>query len=177
VKVLKKILIVVGVLLLVLIIVSQFLPSKYHVERSVVIAAKADAVHPWVNNLKKWPEWSAWTAAKDPTLVYQYEGPDEGVGAISKWDAKKMGEGSMKLNASEPGKLVKFDLNIDHGKYLSIGTFTIEPAGDGTKVTWSMDGNVSRNPVDRFLSLLMNPMMGKDFEEGLGNLKKKAEGL
>src|SRR6185503_12182168 len=84
-KILKKILIAVGLLLLVLIIVSQFLPSTYHVERSVVIAAKAEAIHPWVNNLKKWPEWSAWTAAKDPTLVYQYEGPEEGVGAISKW--------------------------------------------------------------------------------------------
>ncbi len=176
-KLLKKILIVVGVLLLVLIIVSQFLPSTYHVERSVVIAAKADAVHPWVNNLKRWPEWSAWTAAKDPTLVYQYEGPEEGVGAISKWDAKKMGEGSMKLTASEPGKLVKFDLSFDHGKYLSTGTFAFEPEGDGTKVTWSMDGNVSRNPMDRYFSLLMDSMVGKDFEEGLGNLKKKAEGL
>ena len=38
-----------------------------------------------------------------------------------------------------------------------------------------MDGNVSRNPMDRFFSLLMDSMIGKDFEEGLGNLKKKAE--
>ena len=175
-KILKTILIAAGLLLLVLLIASQFLPAKYHVERSVVIAAKADAVYPWVNNLKKWPEWSAWTAAKDPTLVYSYEGPDEGVGAISKWDAKKMGEGSMKVTASEAGKLVKFDLSFDHGKYLSSGTFNFEPDGDGTKVTWGMDGNVSRNPMDRFFSLLMDSMIGRDFEEGLDNLKKKVEG-
>ena len=175
-KILKRILIAVGLLLLGLIIVSQFLPSKYHVERSIVIAAQADAIHPWVNNLKKWPEWSAWTAAKDPTLVYSYEGPEEGVGAISKWDAKKMGEGSMKLTASEAGKLVQFDLSFAHGKYLSTGTFTFAPDTGGTKVTWGMDGNVSRNPLDRFFSLLMDSMIGKDFEEGLGNLKKKAEG-
>jgi len=175
-KILKTILIAVGLLLLVLILASQFLPSKYHVERSVVIAAKAEAIYPWINNLKKWPEWSAWTTAKDPTLVYSYEGPEEGVGAISKWDAKKMGEGSMKVTASEPGKLVKFDLSFDHGKYLSTGTFTFEPDSGGTKVTWSMDGNVSRNPMDRFFSLMMDSMVGKDFEEGLGNLKKKAEG-
>ena len=174
-KTLKKILVAVGLLLLVLIIVSQFLPGKYHVERSVVMAAKADAVFAWVNNLRKWPEWSAWTAAKDPTLVYQYEGPEEGVGAISKWDAKKLGEGSMKITASEAGKLVKFDLSFDHGKYLSAGTFTFEPAGDDTKVTWGMDGEVSHNPVDRYFSLLMDSMIGKDFEEGLGNLKMKVE--
>jgi hypothetical protein len=174
-KTLKKILLAVGLLLLVLLIVSQLLPSQYHVERSVVIAAKADAIHPWINNLKKWPEWSAWTAAKDPTLVYNYEGPEEGVGAISKWDAKKMGEGSMKLTESDPAKWVKLDLSFDHGKYLSKGTFTFEPAGDGTKVTWGMDGNVSRNPMDRYFSLLMDSMIGKDFEEGLGNLKQKVE--
>ena len=174
-KLLKKILLIVGVLLVVLIVVSQFLPATYHVERSVIIAAKAEAMHPWINNLKKWPEWSAWTVAKDPTLVYAYEGPEEGVGAISKWDAKKMGEGSMKITASEPGKLVKFDLSFDHGKYLSTGAFTFGPAGDATKVTWSMDGDVSRNPMDRFFSLMMDSMLGKDFEEGLRNLKTKAE--
>lgn len=175
-KTLKKILVAIGLMLLVLVIVSQFLPGKYHVERSVVMAARADAVFAWVNNLRKWPEWSAWTAAKDPTLVYQYEGPEEGIGAISKWDAKKMGEGSMKITASEAGKLVKFDLSFDHGKYLSTGTFTFESDIGGTKVTWGMDGEVSRNPLDRFFSLLMDSMIGKDFEEGLGNLKARAEG-
>ena len=175
-KILKKILIVLGVVILALLVVSQLLPSTYHAERSIVIAAKAEAIHPWINNLKKWPEWSAWTAAKDPTLVYAYEGPEEGVGAISKWDAKKIGEGSMKLTESDPGKGLKFDLSFDHGKYLSTGTFAFEPAGDGTKVTWGMDGTVSRNPVDRFFSLLMDSMIGKDFEEGLVNLKKKVEG-
>ena len=175
-KILKKILIASGLLLLGLVIGSQFLPSKYHVERSVVIAAKADAIHAWVNNLKKWPEWSAWTAAKDLTLVYTYEGPEEGDGAISKWDAKKMGEGSMKITASEAGKFVKFDLSFDHGKYLITGTFTFEPDTGGTKVTWGMDGDVSRNPLDRYVSLFMDSMIGKDFEEGLGNLKARAEG-
>ena len=174
-KILKRLLIAFGFLVVVLIIVSQFLPSQYRVERSVVIAAKADSIFPWINNLKKWPEWSAWTTAKDATLVYNYEGPEEGVGATSKWDAKKMGEGSMKLTASEPGKLVKFDLSFDHGKYLSIGTFTFESAGDGTKVTWSMDGKVSRNPLERFFSLLMDKLGGPDYEEGLRNLKAKVE--
>ena len=174
-KTLKKILIAVGLLLVVLLIVSQFLPAKYHVERSIVIAAKAEAIYPWVNNLKKWPEWSAWTAAKDPSLVYTYEGPEEGVGAISKWEAKKMGQGEMKLTASEAGKLVKFDLGFEHGKYLSTGTFTFESDTGGTKVTWGMDGDVSRNPLDRFFSLLMGKMIGPDFEEGLANLKRRAE--
>lgn len=174
-KILKKLLLAAATILLLLVIVSQFLPSTYHAERSLVIAAKPETIHPWINNLKKWPEWSAWTTAKDPTLVYAYAGPEEGVGAISKWDAKNMGEGSMKLTSSDPAKGVKFDLSFDHGKYLSTGTLAFEAVEGGTKVTWGMDGNVSRNPVDRYFSLLMDKMVGPDFEEGLGNLKQKVE--
>lgn len=175
-KTFKKILLAIALILVALVVVSQFLPSKYHVERSVVMAAQAEGIYPWINNLKKWPEWSPWTATKDPTLVNSYEGPDEGVGAVSKWDSKKWGDGSMKISEAEPGKSLKFDLAFDHGKYRSTATFTLAAAGEGTKVTWAMDGNVSRNPVDRFFSLLMDSMVGKDFEEGLRNLRAKAEG-
>ena len=174
-KLLKKILLFVGVVLVVLIIVSQFLPSTFHVERSAVIAAKAEAIHPWVGNLKKWPEWTAWTVAKDPSLVFSYEGPEEGVGAISKWEGKKMGQGQMKVVESDAAKGLKCDLSFDHGKYLSIGTIAYAATEGGTKVTWSMDGKVSRNPLDRFFSLLMDKMGGPDFEEGLRNLKAKVE--
>ncbi|MSU58605.1 MAG: hypothetical protein EXS35_10585 [Pedosphaera sp.] len=175
-KTLKKILLVLGVIVLALVVISQFLPSTYHIERSVVIAAKPAAIHPWINELKKWPEWSAWTAAKDPTLIYNYDGPESGVGAISKWEAKKMGQGQMKVIESDPAKGAKFDVAIEHGKFSFTGTFTFEPAGDNTKITWAMDGNVSRNPLDRFFSLLMDKFGGPDLAEGLGNLKKKVEG-
>ena len=175
-KILRRILVIIGVLLFVLIVVSQLLPSKYHVERSVMIQAKPDAIHPWLDQLKKWPEWSAWTPAKDPTLVYRYEGPEAGAGAISKWEAKKMGQGEMTLTESDPQKGVKFNLSFEHGKYRSTGSLSFQPAGDATKVVWGMDGDVSRNPMDRYFSLLMDKMVGADFEEGLGNLKQKVEG-
>jgi len=174
-KLLKRIVIVLVVIVLALVIVSQFLPAKYHVERSVVIAAKPEAVFPWINNLKKWPEWSPWTAAKDPSIVYSYDGPDEGVGAVSKWDSKKWGDGMMKVKESDPAKGVKFDLGFNKGKYACVGTFTFTPADSDTKVTWAMDGTVSRNPMDRYFSLLMDKMAGSDFTEGLANLKKKVE--
>jgi len=175
-KTLRKILVALGVLLFVLIAISQLLPSTYHVERSVVIQAKPEAIHEWINDLKKWPEWSAWTTAKDPTLVTTYEGSDQGVGAISKWEAKKLGQGEMTLTESDPQKGVKFNLSFEHGKYLSTSSLAFEPAGDTTKVVWGMDGDVSRNPMDRYFSLLMDKMIGPDFEEGLANLKKRAEG-
>ena len=175
-KTLKRILIGGAVVLALLVLVSQLLPGAYHVERSVVIAAKPEAIHPWLNNLRKWPEWSAWTKAKDSTLEYSYEGPEEGVGAISKWEAKKLGQGQMKLVESDVARGVKFELSFEHGKYLSTGTLSYTWVEGGTKLVWGVDGSLSRNPVDRFFGLLMEKFMAPDLEEGLGNWKKKAEG-
>ena len=86
-----------------------------------------------------------------------------------------MGQGQMKVVESDAAKGVKCDLSFDHGKFLSFGTIAYAATEGGTKITWSMDGKVSRNPLDRFFSLLMDKMGGPDFEEGLRNLKTKAE--
>ena len=45
-KTLRRILVVLGVLLFVLVAVSQLLPSTYHVERSVMIKQSRKAIHP-----------------------------------------------------------------------------------------------------------------------------------
>jgi hypothetical protein len=174
-KTLKKILIVIVAVILAFVVFAQFLPGKYHVERSVVIAAKPVVIFPWINELKQWPEWSPWTAAKDPTIVYAYEGPESGVGAISRWDSKKWGDGMMKVIEADPAAGVKFDLSFNKGKYACVGKFSFEPTGDDTKVTWAMDGTVSRNPLDRVFSLFMDSFTGPDFEEGLSKLKNQVE--
>lgn len=174
-KKLKKILFVAGIVILALVVISQFLPGTYRVERSAVIAAKPEDIFPWINELRKWPEWSPWTTAKDPTIVYAYEGPEAGVGAISKWDSKKWGKGMMKLVESDPTQGVKWDLDIENGKFVSVGTLVFESAGDGTKVTWAFSGELGRNPLSRYGGFFMDAMAGTEFEEGLSGLKKKVE--
>ncbi len=174
-KSLKKGLLGLVVFVLAMSVISQFLPDQYRVERKILIAAKPPSIFPWINQLKKWPEWSAWTPAKDPSLVYAYEGPAEGVGAISKWDAKKLGQGTMKITQADPSKGITFDLSFEHGRYLSVGTLTFQASGESTEVIWGMDGKVNRNPMDRWFSLLMDRLVSPDLEEGLRNLKGRAE--
>ena len=174
-KKLKLVLVIFGGLILALIVISQFMPGSYHVERSVVVAAKPEAIFPWINELKKWQEWSPWTATKDPTVVYAYEGPESGVGAISKWDSKKWGDGRMQITEADPQKGVKFDLSFNKGKNVCTANFIFAPSGQDTKVTWAMDGTVSRNPIERLMTVLMEKFVGPDFEEGLKALKKRVE--
>jgi hypothetical protein len=49
------------------------------------------------------------------------------------------------------------------------------PDGTGTKVTWTMNGDMGSNPLFRWMALFMGRMVGPDFEAGLANLKALAE--
>jgi hypothetical protein len=57
----------------------------------------------------------------------------------------------------------------------SAGVVTIAPAGSGVRVSWTNEGEMGANPINRWFGLLMDRMVGKDFDAGLVNLKKLAE--
>jgi hypothetical protein len=56
-----------------------------------------------------------------------------------------------------------------------MGAITLEPAGESIRVTWSNEGDLGANPINRYFGLMMDRMMGPDFEEGLNNLKRTIE--
>src|SRR4029434_4591182 len=69
-KILKNLLLMLLALIAVVLLIALFLPSRYQVERRIVIQAKPQAIFPWINDPKKWPEWTAWNKEKDPTLAF-----------------------------------------------------------------------------------------------------------
>jgi polyketide cyclase/dehydrase/lipid transport protein len=175
-KPLKKVLLVILLIPVVLVIISFFLPSSYSVRRSVSIQAKPETVFALINSLKRWPEWSAWTVARYPDMKTTYSGPDAGTGSAMAWEGKASGNGSMKITSSDPAKGITYDLDFEHGRYLSKGDLTFQPSGDSLTLTWINSGNLGWNPVSRLFGLLMDKMMGGDMETGLKNLQKAAEG-
>ena len=174
-KLLKRLLLGIGILLALLAIVGLFLPDRYHVERSIVVNAPPETVFTKVNTLKTWPEWTAWTKAKYPDMEVKFSGPDAGVGSVYQWSGKSSGIGSLKISAMEPAKRVIYDLDFENGKYLSVGSIMLTPEGTATKVTWVDEGALGANPINRWFGLMMDSMMGPDFETGLKNLKQQSE--
>lgn len=178
-SVLKKIVFAILLLPIALILASLFLPSRYRVERSTVINAKPETIFPLLNELRRWPEWTAWTTNREPTLVYTHSGPASGVGAVQSWTAQS-GNGSIKLTAADPAAGVGYELNFNDGRFVSTGHIQLSPVTGNTNVTrviWTNEGELGRNPVGRYLGLLMDKMMGSDFEIGLANLKARCEPL
>lgn len=152
------------------------LPSEFRVTRSATIAAPADVVFAQVNNFRNWEFWSPW-ADRDPDAVFGYGGPSSGVGASFEWTGNnEIGQGSQKIVESVGNERIAIELRFTKPfQAENLVEFAFKPDNDGTTVTWSMSGN--RDFMSRMFSLLMNAdgMIGRDFEQGLSNLKKVSE--
>ena len=57
----------------------------------------------------------------------------------------------------------------------STGIMVLTPDGDGYRLTWSDEGDLGMNPMNRWVGLFLDKLIGKDFETGLVNLKKLVE--
>jgi hypothetical protein len=57
----------------------------------------------------------------------------------------------------------------------STGELRLAPEGSGSRVTWTMSGDVGASPIGRWFALLAERFVGPDFEAGLANLKALAE--
>lgn len=150
-------------------------PDTFRVERSAQINAPADVVFGLINDFHKWGQWSPWEKL-DPNMKKTFEGPTAGPGAIYAWVSEKVGEGRMTLLESKPGDSVIIKLEfIKPFAATNQASFKLIPTGDGTLVTWAMDGK--NNVMGKAFSLFMNmdKMVGKDFEQGLTNLNTLAQ--
>lgn len=175
---LKKVLLVLGLIVGVFAVYIAVLPSEYSVARSIEIDAPPEAVFPHVNDLKKWESWSPW-AKRDPNMQMTYEGAESGVGSISKWSGNEdVGVGQMRIEQSAPPKEIEIKLEF---KEPFPGTsdvgFEFAQAGNGTMVTWSFAGE--QGYIERLMFSLMgldmDQMIGADYEKGLASLKKVVE--
>ena len=152
-------------------------PDRFHVERSATIDAPSATVFSHIDDFHRWTAWSPWEKI-DPQLQRSYDGPPSGVGAGYRWSGNsQVGEGSMRITESVPGRKVGIALEfITPFRASNVATFTLAPEGSGTRVTWAMDGR--NNFVAKAIGLFMNmdTMVGGQFEQGLASLKGIAEG-
>lgn len=174
-KTLRRIGIFLLAFLVILLIISFFLPSKVHVERIAVINAQPDIVFKQVNNLRNWNNWMPWNKL-DPNIKIKYYGPEEGTGSGYSWSSEngQVGKGKLSITDSKPNESVITAMNFT-GNGVATGSFHLESLEGKTKITWGMDMDMGMNPVAKYIGLFMDQMIGADFEQGLSDLKKVSE--
>ena len=175
-KILRVILIVVLVAVVAVLALAATKSDHYHVERSATVGAAPAAVFAQVNDFRKWDAWSPWEKL-DPAMKRTFTGPESGKDAAYAWTGNdKVGEGRMTIVESEPDARIGIRLEfLKPWTETCQAAFALAPEGDGTKVTWSMDG--TRNYTAKVFCVFMDmdKMIGADFEKGLAQLKTAAE--
>lgn len=175
-RALKTILIILLVLAAIVGVLGMIGPDTFRAERSVTIAAPPEAVYPHVSSLGAMDKWSPWNAL-DPNMTKTTEGTDGTVGAVQRWEGNSdVGKGQQRIDSLVPNSLVKTRLKFIEPMESESDVFVeLSPEGEGTKVTWAMQGenNFMSKVMSKFMDI--DAMIGKDFEKGLYMLKEQVE--
>jgi len=149
-------------------------PDTFRVERSTTIQAPPEAIAAHITDFHRWEAWSPYEKL-DPAMKKSYSGAEQGPGAIYAWEGSKAGTGRMEIRDASSG-LVRIQLDFSKPfEAHNTAEFTLQPEGDGTRVTWAMHGP---NPfMSKVIGVFMDmdELLGKDFASGLANLKAVAE--
>ncbi len=167
---------ILGGLLLLILLLWIISPKTYHVSRSIEIQKPKTVVFEHLKYLKKQEVWSPWQK-KDPNMEKKFTGTDGTVGAISYWNGnKEVGEGEQEITKIIEGERVEGELRfLKPWKSVSDCYIQADEIGDGTKVTWGFSGKNAFPFSIMMLFMSMDKMVGKDFEEGLSELKQIVE--
>lgn len=176
-KILKKILLVIGVLLAIWLIAAAFIDGNCQLQKSVSINATPDLVWTETNSLKAIDNWSPWNKL-DPNMKKEWTGTTGEIGEKVCWEGNEdAGKGCQELVkidsvARKIDTQVKFLTPYESEADFSV---SIMPVGNTSRATWSFTSNIPFpfSPMKLFFSL--EDSMGKDFEEGLQNLKNRSE--
>ncbi len=159
------------VLLLGLLLIAFLLPKQYEVQRSVVINTPPSAVFEQVADFNNYLKWNVWSKM-DGNAKNIITGIPKTVGSAWQWEGKEIGQGGLTIKKIVPNEMIEYELMfVKPMQTTAKEVWTFEAINEGkTKVTWTDTGDLSF-PVNRFMGLFIDKMLGGQFAEGLQNLK------
>ena len=174
-RILKVLIIIIAVFAIILLGGILVLPSDAHVERSTVIDAPVTEVFATLNSFKEFNEWSPWAAIDPENTNYTFEGPDSGIGAKMSWTSTNdnVGAGSQEIVESNEGSMVKVEMYFEGYEDPAYASYILEDESGSTRVTWTFDGKFKG--FSKYFGLMMDGMLGPQYEEGLASLKEHIE--
>lgn len=173
----------IGIAFVLFLVVGGFLPRLVHVERSIEIDRPASAVFEVLNSYRSFSSWSPWVE-RDPAAVFEYSGPDSGVGARMSWsgDPRLVGSGWQEITESQRYSLVRARLFFDQQGPAEV-YFQLDETAQGVRVTWGYDSDLTEDQgllgsfLARYFGLFFDKWIGTDYEQGLANLKAFVESM
>jgi len=158
-----------------MLILASMRQDTFHVERSKRIAAPPEWVFAQINDLQRMKNWNPYEK-KDPSLKGEFGPTTRGVGASYSFDSQKVATGRMTIVESKPLRQVTLRLDFEKPFVSTVTTeYTLRPDRGGTQVTWSMNGPSSFVHKLMETVFVLDPLIGRDLDAGLSNLKVASE--
>ena len=147
------------------------LPSTAHVERSILIERPPIHVYDMVNNLARFPEWSALTSV-DPDVKFTPSAVLKGQGARMDWSSTspKLGDGYVEIVGGEDLKGVGYKLYLSAQNQGS-SRMIVAPQEFGVKATWGFDVDFGGNVIQRYRGLYLDAAVGDTLHLSMLRLK------
>lgn len=176
IKILAVIVVVAAAAVAGILVYAALQPDTFRVSRTASIKAPPEKIYPLIDDFRNWPAWSPYEK-KDPAMKRMLSGAPAGVGAVYAWDGNSdVGQGRMEIIETTPASKVAIKLDfLKPFEGHNMAEFTLRPSGDGTAVTWAIHGPMPFFSKVICLFLDMDKMIGRDFEQGLANLKASSE--
>jgi effector-binding domain-containing protein len=152
-------------------------PKKMAATSSTTINAAPSAIFEEIADFSKWNNWSPWHKL-DPNMQSTITGNPGEIGHRQAWKSEngQVGNGSQKFIEVRSNEYIKSEMHfMAEDTDAAYSEFKLEPDGDATKVTWSMDGDASFMMRGMMLIMNMEKMMTESFAKGLADLKAIAE--
>ncbi len=174
-RIIKKILLFIVAIIALFLIVALFVSKEYKVEKSITINKPKTEIFNYIKSLKNQDNFSKW-ASLDPSMKKSYTGTDSTVGFTSHWEGNdKVGKGEQEIKKITEGQRMDFELRFEKPmKDVAQAYMTTDSTGaNQTLVKWGLTGHMTY-PMN-IMGLVMDKMVGGDFEVGLANLKALQE--
>jgi effector-binding domain-containing protein len=175
-KILKSILILLLVIIVGVIGFTFTIDGAFDSSATLEMNVAPNTVQTYVSDLSTWDKWGVWVQS-DPSTKLEFSDPASGEGSWYTWNGDSIGAGKLtvlELTDNSMATQLEFD-GMDGGN----GYWSFNESGEGTEVTWGVKGEMgmmgklymlfSQGSTD--IDGSMDQMAGKDFVQGLDNLK------
>lgn len=175
-KVLRIILVLLGLLALLTVGIGFFGPSEISVSHKKVMKAPLPAVWEQVVEFKNWPNWSPWVASDQDMKITYNESGSRGLSGGYSWKGPKSGKGEMEIREIKEGEKIGINIGVDMGDGMEYSTCDMQfkEVEGGTEVTWNWESSGNISFGERLSNVIMPSILKGMYEEGLNGLEKAA---
>ncbi len=172
-KILKWLLYIVLILVALVLIVPLFLPATVGVSSQVEVAVSPAQVFHNAASYTDRNLWDPWLEA-DPEAAYTLTPQPGYVGSEYTWNGEMINTGKIVVDSVVFGEYIASDIYFGDDPEPGRVEWDLEKSDGGTLINWKFS-SPTKYPVERLMMNVFKGRMKKEFDKGLGNLKKYLE--